>query len=287
MNFLIVGEIWTRLHDRLFCFDRIEDINIKANYSELRLWINGEGWVKIDGVVWRSNFNQNYLLELSLLEIIQLSTVACINSAQTVLSYGSKLSVIRILHEEGIPLNSIEARIGHYSKLLIDEGNLPIVIKLGNFHSGYGKALAPSKEMLNELIDMSVTYPYQLTTEPYIDYQRDLRCLLIGASSICIEKRSLGWKANVDPVTVEIVKMPDEIIGYNKKIMKILSADVLGIDWIKEKNGNWILLEVNLCPDLFLKDENGNNYLGRNVDMIFELLYNRISKKPMPKDSSY
>ena len=94
---------------------------------------------------------------------------------------------------------------------------------------------------------MYVTQDY-ITIEPYIDYVEDIRCLAVRSQLWGMRRKGKGWKANVETQEYEIIEPPSKIKDWTLRAMAHLKADVLGLDFVKPTDGEYILLECNEVP---------------------------------------
>ncbi|QAT83247.1 alpha-L-glutamate ligase [Corallococcus coralloides] len=86
--------------------------------------------------------------------------------------------------------------------------------------------------------------------EPFIDYERDVRCLAVGERMWAMTRASAGWRANVDTRKYHVIDPPPELAEHTRRAMRHLGADVLGLDFLQAKDGAYTLLECNDTPGL-------------------------------------
>jgi glutathione synthase/RimK-type ligase-like ATP-grasp enzyme len=104
--------------------------------------------------------------------------------------------------------------------------------------------------------------------EPYIETSKDLRVLIFFEKVYGIERIGSQWKSNVCPKEMRIVDVPRELAEMSKKAAHRMGAEILGVDWIQNKKGEWLALESNLAPGLSF------NHLDLRMEAI-ERLKNR------------
>lgn len=251
-NILVLGEefpVDKRL--RVICFRNIGDVNLRIIDKALDVFINNEGWVRIDGIIWRFLSQVKIKDEVQLLNLIKYSEIPCVNDAAAFLSFSNRLSVAKLLNDNQIKINPYHVYYGQMSKLLIEPAKFPAVFKTGDFHCGFGKVKLRNTEILADINDYSALLDDYITIEDYIDYKKDIRCLIIDNEALYVEKKSSNWKANVNPFSVEIVPTVHQINELSFKIKDLLGVNIVGIDWLQKSDGEWIVLETNLVPDLF------------------------------------
>ena len=153
------------------------------------------------------------------------------------------------LRTVGLPIPKFSVALGD-NVLDAIHPDLPAVVKIGNYHGGFGKALAHDEAEWSGVKDMAFTADEYITVEPYLDYVRDIRCLAIGESMWAMARRGTFWKANTQTVDHEIIAAPDELRGHTAHAMRHLGADILGLDFLEMPDGRYVLLESNDVPGL-------------------------------------
>lgn len=207
------------------------------------------GATRVDAVLWRVGAIRPRLQHQHALELIRLANVPCINSARTLLRGFDRLSMLAELREVGVPLISFTAALGE--KVLEHiEPELPCVLKLGNWHGGSGKARLTTSEAWADARDLSAVSEDYATLEPFVDYRRDVRVMVVGAQMWAMSRRSTQWKVNRGNSEIEVIETPAEIGEWTKRVQTHLGADILGVDWIETPKGEWKCLECNDVPGL-------------------------------------
>lgn len=219
-------------------------------YEGGRLWVmDASGTVRVDGVLWRLGAVKPDNSHRSVLELIRLAGVPCTNSARTLLRGYDRLSMLAELQEAGLQVSPSTIAIGENALTKI-EPVFPVVVKVGNFHGGYGKALARDSETWSDMLDLTFITDDYVTLEPYIAYVRDIRCLAVGEHMWAMSRRGARWKANVETQEFEIIPVPAILREQTAKAMRHLQADILGLDFLEDANGQFTLLESNDIPGL-------------------------------------
>lgn len=215
-----------------------------------RLWLrDGSETIRVDAVLWRLGAVRPHENHRHVLELIRLARIPCVNSAQTLLRGYDRLSMYAELMEAGLDTSSMVYALGEYT-LSSFEPELPAVVKMGNFHGGYGKALVSDASAWSDIKDLSFIAEHYVTVEPYIDYVRDIRCLAVGEQFWAMSRRGSRWKANVGTQSFELIDVPSELKRQTRVAMQHLQADVLGLDFLQDRQGNYHLLESNDIPGL-------------------------------------
>ncbi|HPF02238.1 MAG TPA: hypothetical protein PLV06_06160 [Bacteroidales bacterium] len=269
-NILVIGETdWEEHKDfRLYIEKSFSKVNLKVCDKDLFFIDSTHSWIKVDGVIWRGQFEIDEELQRHLLEIISLSEVKCINPVESILHHGSNISMYNALCKFGINVLKKGAYLIGSSSLDFIDPIFPIVIKTGNYHMGYGKALAKDAETWRDFLDISVLLEKPVSLEPFVPYTMDVRCQYISGEVKAILRQPSHWKANVDPVKVSKFNPPEELIDDTKNFAQYIGADILGLDWILNQDNKWLVLEGNLSPGL--------NDLKPDRQKINDLLRNKL-----------
>ncbi len=215
-----------------------------------RLWLrDGAGTIRVDAVLWRLGAVKPHESHRHVLELIRLAKIPCVNSAQTLLRGYDRLSMYAELSEAGLTIPDMIYALGEHI-LSSFEPALPAVVKMGNFHGGYGKALVSDDSAWSDIKDISFIADHYVTVEPYIDYVRDIRCLAVGEQFWAMSRQGARWKANVDTLSFQLIDVPAELKRQTRAAMQHLQADVLGLDFLEDRQGEYHLLESNDIPGL-------------------------------------
>jgi ribosomal protein S6--L-glutamate ligase len=232
---------------------QVQNVRLQTSrwlYYEGKLWvIDAAGTTQVDAVLWRVGAIRPHPNHRAVLELIRMAQVPCVNPAQTLLRGFDRLAMLNEMRDAGLPVIPFSALVGDQ---LLDkvQPELPAVIKIGNYHAGYGKAKAADSAQWNDIRDLSFISEDYITVEPYIDYTADIRCLAVGDDRWAMSRRGSGWKANTDIIQYELIDVPPLLAEYTIKAMAHLSADILGIDFLQTQQGDYLLLESNDIPGL-------------------------------------
>lgn len=204
---------------------------------------------RVDGVLWRVGAIRPRAAHRQALELIRLAKVPCVNAAQTLLRGFDRLSMLAELRAIGVPTIAFSASLGE-NVLQVATPQLPCVLKVGNWHGGIGKARLDSRENWEDARDLAMTSEDYATIEPFVDYGRDVRVMVVGAQMWAMERSSSSWKVNRGHAQFEIIPVPAFIGDWTRRLQTHLGADMLGVDWIETREGNWLCLESNDVPGL-------------------------------------
>lgn len=215
-----------------------------------KLWVfdstTGKG-VTADGVFWRLGPVRPFANHRAVLEMIRCAQIPCVNSAQVLLRGLDRLAMLNGLREIGLPVVPFTAVIGPH---LLDqiEIRLPVVIKVGSYHAGYGKMLVTSFEQWQDVKDLVFITDDYLTLEPFIEYKRDIRCMGVGNQVWAMARNGSHWKTNSGIVDAELIPAPAPLYEFTRRAMEHWNADVLALDILETHDGQYVVLESNDVP---------------------------------------
>ncbi|MFB2537992.1 hypothetical protein [Acinetobacter sp. c3-l95] len=204
-------------------FPDFDVVQIKIQHSQ---WIlkNQKLYVIFDnqiiepaGILWRVGAIRPTAIQQTALCMIALSNVPCINSATSLLKGFDRLSMLSELKSCDLPTVNYNI-ISHssLSKNLTQE--FPFVIKAGNYHGGFGKVLVKDSANWQDIQDLLFTNEDYIVAEPYIDYVRDIRYLLIGDKAWAMARKGKFWKANVQTTDFALIDLDKTLLAKFKKI---------------------------------------------------------------------
>jgi ribosomal protein S6--L-glutamate ligase len=249
---LVIGEKdWPTADDVITIELRDTDlIGVRASVNGLHVHDKDGEWAGVSGVIWRGQYDVDLRKEIALLQMIRFAGVPCLNSVDSLLRYGSRIGGYGAMSECGLPVINSDVFIGSKGFSHFYKPNLPVVVKVGDWQSGYGKIRTETQEVWLDVIDIAAVMNDYVCIEPYIDYVRDVRCLLVNDRILGIERIGSRWKANVNPDEMNIVSLPSDISEATLRVARALDANIVGVDWLQSKTGEWKILEANLSPGL-------------------------------------
>jgi len=219
-------------------------------YHQGALWVfDRSGSVRVDAVLWRIGAIRPHPGHRAVLELIRLAGVPCVNPATVLLRGYDRLSMLNDLREAGLPVPEMTVALGD-GMLDRFEPVLPCVVKVGNYHGGYGKARPRDAEQWADVRDLIFATEDYVTIEPYVEYARGIRCLAVGGRIWAMSRRGRFWKVNTATEHYEMIPMPGLLRDHTTRAMAHLRADVLGLDFLETADGAYILLESNDTPGL-------------------------------------
>jgi ribosomal protein S6--L-glutamate ligase len=211
--------------------------------------IDRQGSFTPDAILWRVGAVRLQPRHRIALELIRLAGVPCVNPARTILRTFDRLSGLAEMREIGLPTVSTHVALGEGMALHTGRP-APFVVKAGNHHAGYGKARVESDQAWPELADLLFAVDDYVATEPFIDYARDIRCLVVGDRVWAMSRQSDTWKANVGTKKAQVIEPPAAIEEMSRRAAAHLQADILGLDFLETQSGDFVLLEANDTPGL-------------------------------------
>lgn len=211
--------------------------------------IDQEGVFQPDGILWRVGAIPPTPLQTTALNLIDLSGVPCVNAAATLKLGFDRLSMLSQLQQQGLPV--IDFDVVTQSTLLKNiERAFPFVVKVGNYHGGYGKILVRNQQEWQEAKDLLFITQDYVTIEPYIPYVRDIRYLAIGERVWAMSRKGKYWKANVETTNFQVLNPEPYWTQQLKKLQQSIGADIVAIDLLEEANGQLHVVEYNDIPGL-------------------------------------
>ncbi len=259
MSTLVIGETDWPTEKGLCCLS-LADLNRRGlmlcRDGKLKFHDASGEWHEVDHVLWRAQGPRDAKLQHSALSLVAASSAECVNSASSLLQYGTRILNHGALRKGGLPVITSCPILGSNGLSYFYKAEFPSVLKVGDWHMGYGKCKVSNLEAWNDAVDMAAIADEIVSVEPFIDYRRDLRVLLVGEDLIAVERfpASHQWKANVCPSEIKRVELLPELAHMTRKAAALLGMSILGVDWIEDKKGAWHLLEVNPSPGLQMEE---------------------------------
>lgn len=218
--------------------------------KEGTLWcVTREAATPVDGVLWRVGAIRPDPRHRNVLDLIRLSDVPCVNPAAALARCHDRLAMLAEMREAGLPVVPFNASLGDEMVRRIARP-APFVVKVGNHHGGYGKALVRSDAEWSDLADLLFAANDYAVVEPFIDYKRDVRCLAIGDQFWAMAREGAGWKANVQTRRHQVIDPPPQLVDYTRRAREQLRADIVALDFLETQDGQYLLLECNDTPGL-------------------------------------
>lgn len=156
---------------------------------------DAEGVISPDGILWRVGAIKPTAIQTTALNLIELANIPCINSAQALKIGFDRLSMLARLKNQGFPVIhfSVVTNSFHLNNV---KRSFPFVVKVGNYHGGYGKVLVQNEKGWQDIKDLLFVTEDYITIEPFIDYKRDIRYIAINKKVWAMSRQGKYWKAN-------------------------------------------------------------------------------------------
>lgn len=227
---LIQDTSWILRNDKLFVAD-------------------SNGVFEPDGILWRVGAIQPIEIQTTALNLIELSGIPCVNSAQTLKIGFDRLSMLGRIKKLNLPIIkfNVVTKSFHLKNIKMD---FPFVVKVGNYHGGYGKVLVESENKWQDIKDLLFVTEHYITIEPYIKYKRDIRYIVIKNKVWAMSRKGKYWKANIETTDFEEIEPLKELSHKLINLQKEVGADILAIDILEEENGKLHIVEYNDIPGL-------------------------------------
>src|SRR5579875_3153453 len=219
----------------------------------------------VEGVLWRVGAIRPQPAHRTALELIRQAGIPCVNPARTLLRGYDRLAMLNELREAGLPTIPFSEALGD-GMLDTFQPAFPAVLKVGNYHAGLGKARIADEATWADACDLAFAADDYATIEPYIAYQRDIRCLAIGEQMWAMARRSVSsWKVNAGRAEYTLIEVPLLAGEYTTRMMERLEADILGLDFLETPDGELVCLEYNDIPGLSGFPDEARAALARRV----------------------
>lgn len=238
--------------------DFLPDFKIEQKKIQSTEWLLGNGElhaidsqsvIKPDGVLWRVGAIKPSIKHQNAIDLVKLSKVPCVNSAEVLLKGFDRLSMLSVLRDCGFPTIPFDV-ITCSTHLKNLEREFPFVVKVGNFHGGFGKILVENAERWQDIKDLLFISNDYISVEPYINYERDIRYLAIGEKVWAMARKGKFWKANIETTDFVLIEKDLELTKQVIFLQKYLQSDIVAIDILEEKNGERYFVEYNDIPGL-------------------------------------
>eukprot|EP01113_Clastostelium_recurvatum_P024610 TRINITY_DN2937_c1_g1_i2.p1 TRINITY_DN2937_c1_g1~~TRINITY_DN2937_c1_g1_i2.p1 ORF type:complete len:375 (-),score=106.16 TRINITY_DN2937_c1_g1_i2:25-1149(-) len=213
--------------------------------------------VTVDFVLFRGGtrgtFHQdfrNLLLALMYVNVPSINSLQAFYDCQEKpLLYRKLLQVQKRLGTLEFPLIPQTFHPDHKAMYFLPE--FPVVVKVGTASGGVGKMKLMDQSQWNDfrgLVSQGNTY---VTSEPYIEWDYDIRIQKIGAHYRAMKRivasKESGWKSNDSAcVKDEDVPVTPEYRRWIDEACAALDLDIAAIDAVySSKQGRYYILEIN------------------------------------------
>jgi ribosomal protein S6--L-glutamate ligase len=211
--------------------------------------VDVEGLIKPDGILWRLGAISPDTKHQEVLNLIALSNIPCVNSAEVLQMGYDRLSMLLVLQKSDFPVIPFDVVTNNYHLKNL-EREFPFVVKVGNYHGGFGKVLVENERSWQDLKDLLFVSNTYITVEPYINYDLDIRYLAIGEKVWAMARKGKHWKANVETTSFTLIEKDKELTQKTLELQRKLQSDIIAVDILQEKNGDINVVEYNDIPGL-------------------------------------
>lgn len=238
--------------------DILSDFDVTQKKIQDTSWVlkNGklfvadsDGVIEPDAILWRVGAIKPTAIQTTALNLIELSGIPCVNSAETLKIGFDRLSMLATIKNQGLPIIdfNVVTKSTHLKNIKTD---FPFVVKVGNYHGGFGKVLVEDEKKWQDIKDLLFVTADYITVEPYINYKRDIRYIVINNKVWAMSRRGKYWKANVETTDFTEFEPLEELSSKLIKLQNKIQADILAIDILEEENGKLNIVEYNDIPGL-------------------------------------
>jgi hypothetical protein len=146
---------------------------------------------------------------------------------------------------------------------------LPIVVKVGTAHAGYGKTRVFTHEEYNDIRSILCMHRDYYTTEPLMQPAYEYRIQKIAPDKYRGFKRNSdsSWKNNTGNIRFEDYNLSEQDIEWIDTVSSVGSYDILALDVLVLENGQKVILECNdsACGLMFEHEEEDSAYIRELV----------------------
>lgn len=210
---------------------------------------DSEGVFQPDAILWRVGAIKPSNIQTTALNLIELVNIPCVNTPQTLKIGFDRLSMLATMRKLAFPVIDfhVVTKSTFLKNITID---FPFVIKVGNYHGGFGKTLVEDEKQWQDIQDLLFITEHYITVEPFIDYVRDIRYIAIQDKVWAMSRKGKFWKANIETTKYQEITAQKDIVEMLKKLQKEIQADILAIDILEEEHGQLHIVEYNDIPGL-------------------------------------
>src|SRR3989344_1664054 len=236
-----------------------EEIVVDTKAKDLKelLKVKGKPLGNYDLVYVRTVQDKYY----ELTQLVNVATALGIRVVDKNLSHGSRVGDLKIHQITQAAINGIPVPRTIYATdtTLLDKSDefnsWPLVLKVMGFHRGQGVMLVENKKEIRAKMDsfLQTKESKNFLLQEVIDYVADYRIFVIGERVVGGIQRipqKGEFRANIarGGTAKEIKEIPDKLRDLALKACRVMELDISGVDFMEDKNGNYLLTEVNRAP---------------------------------------
>eukprot|EP00028_Trichosphaerium_sp_Am-I-7-wt_P012584 CAMPEP_0168516292 /NCGR_PEP_ID=MMETSP0405-20121227/5319_1 /TAXON_ID=498012 /ORGANISM="Trichosphaerium sp, Strain Am-I-7 wt" /LENGTH=161 /DNA_ID=CAMNT_0008535983 /DNA_START=383 /DNA_END=865 /DNA_ORIENTATION=- len=124
--------------------------------------------------------------------------------------------------------------------------DFPTVMKIGTAHAGFGKMRITNQSDYEDFRSVIALQGRYVTSEPFIDWDYDIRIQKIGNNYRAFKRVSSNWKGSGMQQKDEDIKVEDRYKLWVDKASKAIGMDICALDGVHDKkSGKEFILELN------------------------------------------
>jgi len=213
--------------------------------------------IELDVDLILSRVERDYLEEgLKVLKIVEENNdIEVINPRRSVETCQNKYLTYKML-KEYMPMSILVSQdnLQDVDYLIEDAGlRYPLVVK--PVYGGYGKGVL-KLEKIKDVKDLLSRYYWNNSSnhfiiQEYIPYRHDIRVFVIGNRVVCAMERipKNDWRANCSlGAETRRFYIEEDVEDLVLKCVKRVSAHIVGVDVLIDKEDNPYILEMNITP---------------------------------------
>ncbi|HIQ49861.1 MAG TPA: RimK family alpha-L-glutamate ligase [Nanoarchaeota archaeon] len=259
----------------------LQKIIIEFN-EELNIFYRGKDITEYDVILPR--IPSNYM-EIGYTVLKFLKSVGCklTITPESVIYTHNKFLTLIMLAKNFVPVPSTYLSLKRSPlEMILEKIDYPVVLKILYGCQGKGVMFADSKQSAISIMDTLETFKQPVFVEEYIENPgEDIRALVVGDKVVASMKRKAKKgerRANIGVGGVgEKYELTEEEKELAIKAAKVLGMGIAGVDMLKEKNKNPVIIEVNVYPGFKgLENATGKNVAKEIIEYAYSIATEEI-----------
>jgi ribosomal protein S6--L-glutamate ligase len=256
-------------------FAPTEGIKLGVKDGEFPIFYRDKDLTKFDAVIPRigaSKARFGYLI----VKYLRNAGVYVPMTPESIIIAHDKYLTLEVLNRAGIPIPETYLTIdSSTAKRVIDEMELPIVMKLLDGRGGKGVMFADEKQSAVSLVDTLNVLNQPLFIEKYVENTgEDIRVIVVGDEAVASMKR----KAKKGERRANLAaggkgypyKIDSEMEGLAIRSAEAIGAEICGVDMIKSRKGP-VVIEMNICPGMKISKITGISVERRIAEYVADM----------------
>ena len=231
----------------------IKEIDVQGTSQELTVNYKGKPLEEYDCVLIRGSFRYA-LLQRAIAMALQDKTYLPLKPTSFTLGHDKLLTLLALQKNKvSIPTTHLAATTDK-AKIILENVNYPIILKIPSGTQGKGVMFADSKESAKTVLDTLEVFKQPYIIQEYIETDAtDVRAIVAGKKVIAAMRRRAAageMRANIHMGGVgEPYELNYDLEQMAIQSAKAVKADICAVDILESKDKS-VVIEVNLSPGL-------------------------------------